>query len=84
VLLRREEAEDRAGPREPGEVTGLPQVQRQEALPAGLSWVDEVLGDAVRTIATEAFVPTPGPQCDYCSFRRSCPAQAIEGRQVIS
>ena len=83
VFLRREEAEDRAGPRAPGAPTGRPQVQRQEALPAGRSWIDELIGDAVRTIATEAFVPTPGPGCDYCSFRRACPA-LVEGRQVVT
>ncbi|OHV54300.1 ATP-dependent DNA helicase [Pseudofrankia sp. BMG5.36] len=83
VLLRRDADGDRAGPREPGEPTGSPQVQRQEALPAGRAWVDELLGQAVRTIATETFAPTTGPNCDYCSFRRSCPAWPAEGRQVV-
>ncbi|ONH33866.1 DNA helicase UvrD [Pseudofrankia asymbiotica] len=83
VLLRRDADGDRAGPREPGEPTGSPQVQRQEALPAGRAWVDELLGQAVRTITTETFVPTKGPGCDYCSFRRSCPAWPAEGRQVV-
>ncbi|ADP78834.1 ATP-dependent helicase [Pseudofrankia inefficax] len=83
VYLRREANEDRAGPGAPGGPTGLPQVQRQDALPPGRSWIDELVGDAVRTITTEAFVPTPGPGCDYCSFRRACPA-FVEGRQVVT
>ena len=83
VHLRRDADGDRLGPREPGERAGSPQVQRQEALPAGRSWVDELLGQAVHTISTETFAPTPGPACDYCSFRRSCPAWPTEGRQVI-
>jgi superfamily I DNA/RNA helicase/RecB family exonuclease len=83
VYLRRDGNEDRTGPGAPGEPTGLPQVQRQEALPPGRSWIDELVGDAVRTITTETFVPTPGPGCDYCSFRRACPA-FLEGRQVVT
>jgi superfamily I DNA/RNA helicase/RecB family exonuclease len=83
VYLRREANEDRAGPGAPGGPTGLPQVQRQDALPPGRSWIDELVGDAVRTITTEAFSPTPGPGCDYCSFRRACPA-FVAGRQVVT
>ncbi|MBL7524406.1 PD-(D/E)XK nuclease family protein, partial [Frankia sp. CNm7] len=83
VHLRRDADGDRTGPREPGEPAGPPQIQRQEALPAGRSWVDELLGQAVRTITTETFAPTPGPSCDYCSFRRSCPAWPAEGGQVV-
>ncbi len=83
VYLRREDGEDRTGPGAPGDPTGRPQIQRQDALPAGRSWIDELVGDAVRTIATEAFAPTPGPGCDYCSFRRACPA-LVEGRQVVT
>jgi CRISPR/Cas system-associated exonuclease Cas4 (RecB family) len=45
--------------------------------------VDELLGDAVRTISTETFAPTTGPGCDYCSFRRCCPAWPVDGRQVV-
>ena len=83
VHLRRDADGDRAGPRGPGEPAGPPQVQRQEALPTGQSWVDELLGDAVRTISTETFAPTTGPGCDYCSFRRCCPAWPVDGRQVV-
>lgn len=83
VYLRRDGNEDRTGPGAPGDPTGLPQVQRQDALPPGRSWIDELVGDAVRTITTETFVPTPGPGCDYCSFRRACPA-FVEGRQVVT
>ncbi|MCM3926110.1 PD-(D/E)XK nuclease family protein, partial [Frankia sp. AiPs1] len=72
-----------AGPRLPGEAPGPPEVQAQEALPAeGPTWMDDVLGEAVRTIDAEAFRPTPGEHCTMCTFQPSCPARP-EGRQVI-
>ncbi|WP_261564816.1 ATP-dependent helicase [Frankia gtarii] len=83
VQLRRDAGGAGAGPRLPGEAPGPPEVQAQEALPAeGPTWMDEVLGDAVRTIDAEAFRPTPGEHCTMCTFQTSCPARP-EGQQVI-
>lgn len=83
VQLRRDAGGAGAGPRLPGEAPGPPEVQAQEALPAeGPTWMDEVLGEAVRTIDAEAFRPTLGEHCTMCTFQTSCPARP-EGRQVI-
>lgn len=83
VQLRRDAGGAGVGPRLPGEAPGPPEVQAQEALPAeGPTWMDDVLGEAVRTIDAEAFRPTPGEHCTMCTFQTSCPARP-EGRQVI-
>lgn len=82
VQLRRDAGGDARGPRLPGEPPSAPEVQRQDPLGDGRTWMDELLADAVRVIATESFRPTPGDACTMCSFRRSCPAQP-EGEQVI-
>nr|WP_041939814.1 MULTISPECIES: ATP-dependent DNA helicase [Frankia] len=83
VQLRRDAGGTGAGPRLPGEAPGPPEVQAQEALPAeGPTWMDDVLGEAVRTIDAEAFRPTPGEHCTMCTFQTSCPTRP-EGRQVI-
>lgn len=83
VHLRRDAGGDSLGPRLPDEQPAPPEVQRQEPLPAeGRAWIDDLLQDAVRTITSESFRPTPGDACTMCSFRRSCPARP-EGEQVI-
>ncbi len=61
-----------------------PKVQFQEALAdTGPTWVEVRLGEAARTLRTEAFVATVGPTCRYCAYRSTCPAQP-EGEQVVT
>ena len=59
-----------------------PKVPQQQALSAGLNWVDDLLDTAVRRILRESFPPTPQEHCERCTFRRCCPAQP-DGRQVV-
>jgi superfamily I DNA/RNA helicase/RecB family exonuclease len=61
---------------------GGPKVPQQAALPAGRTWVEELLETAVRRVLQESFPPTPQERCDRCAFRRCCPAQP-DGRQVV-
>ncbi|EFC81514.1 ATP-dependent DNA helicase [Parafrankia sp. EUN1f] len=83
VHLRRDAGGESLGPRLPDEQPAPPEVQAQEALPTdGRVWIDDLVEDAVRTITSESFRPTPGDACTMCSFRRSCPARP-EGEQVI-
>uniref|UniRef100_UPI0003790B43 ATP-dependent helicase n=1 Tax=Parafrankia elaeagni TaxID=222534 RepID=UPI0003790B43 len=82
VQLRRDTGGESLGPRLPGEEPAPPEVQRQEALPAGRAWIDDLLETAVETVTTESFRPVPGDACTMCSFRRCCPARP-EGEQVI-
>ncbi|WP_018502238.1 ATP-dependent helicase [Parafrankia discariae] len=82
VQLRRDAGGDNTGPRLPAEEPGPPEVRRQEALPGGRAWIDDMVENAVRTVTTESFRPTPGEGCTMCSFRRCCPGRP-EGEQVI-
>lgn len=59
-----------------------PKVPQQPALPAGRTWVEDLLDTAVRRVLSESFPPTPQERCDRCEFRRCCPAQP-DGRQVV-
>jgi superfamily I DNA/RNA helicase len=83
VHLRLDAGGDASAPRLPGEAPGAPRVQAQEPLPAeGPTWMDEVIGHAVRVIDAEAFRPSAGDHCTMCTFQASCPARP-EGRQVV-
>jgi hypothetical protein len=42
--------------------------------------VKERVVQALRSIDTGAFDPTPGPQCTYCDFKAFCP----EGREWLA
>jgi superfamily I DNA/RNA helicase/RecB family exonuclease len=63
---------------------GRPDVQQQAQLPdqAG-TWVEELLARALRHVVEERFPATPHKGCDFCPFRRCCPAWP-DGRQVVS
>lgn len=67
----------------PRKATG-PKVVRQDALgPPGTHPAEEVLDLAVRRVASEHFPAVVGPRCQYCNFKRSCPADPY-GQQVVS
>jgi len=59
-----------------------PKVQPQESIAADSGWIEGLLAEAADRIVGERFLPTVGPACDHCSFRRSCSGQP-EGRQVV-
>ncbi|WP_225446764.1 ATP-dependent DNA helicase [Streptacidiphilus sp. PB12-B1b] len=59
-----------------------PKVQPQPALGEDPGWIEGLLAEAADRVVNERFVPTVGPACDHCSFRRSCSGQP-EGRQVV-
>ena len=61
---------------------GGPKVPQQAPLPAGRTWVEELLEQAVVRVVGESFPPTPQERCDRCAFRVACPAQP-DGRQVV-
>jgi hypothetical protein len=54
-------------------------VRTQEPVDVGVAAAR--LGDVVEEMAASGFEARPGPQCDYCSVRRCCPAQP-EGAEV--
>ena len=61
-----------------------PKVIRQDALgEPGTHPAEDVLDLAVRRVASEHFPAIIGPQCQYCTFKRSCPADPY-GQQVVS
>jgi RecB family exonuclease len=61
-----------------------PKVQFQDALgDESPSWIELKLGAAAQVLRTELFPACVGPQCRYCDFRTSCPAQ-FDGAQVVS
>ena len=63
---------------------GGPKIIRQAALgPPGTHPAEDTLETAVRRIAAERFPAVVGPQCQYCVFKRSCPADPY-GQQVVS
>ncbi|MCU1622795.1 MAG: UvrD/REP helicase [Frankiales bacterium] len=62
---------------------GGPKVPKQAALPAGPTWVEQLIEKAVVRVLGESFPPTPQERCDRCAFRVACPAQP-DGRQVVS
>ncbi len=47
------------------------------------TWVHQRLRDAAELIVAERFDARLGPQCRWCAFRNSCPAQPV-GRQVVA
>ena len=59
-----------------------PDVQVQEAIGAGPTWVDDALTVADAAVRAETFVARPGDSCRFCAFRRACPA-SDEGREVL-
>ena len=59
-----------------------PKVQAQPSLVDDSGWIEGLLAEAADRIVNERFVPTVGPGCDHCSFRRSCTGHP-EGRQVV-
>ena len=46
-------------------------------------WTQEMLDNAVDTMASASFAATPGPYCGGCPVASSCPARA-EGARVVS
>ncbi|HEX3706643.1 MAG TPA: ATP-dependent DNA helicase [Mycobacteriales bacterium] len=58
-------------------------VQRQNALGAEDSWVDDLVGGIAGSVRAEAFPARPNDGCGYCRFRTSCPSHD-EGGQVIT
>lgn len=62
---------------------GRPSVRLQDPLPPAPSWVDELLQRTRETLREEQFPARPGPHCERCPFRSSCPAQD-EGTPVIA
>ena len=66
------------------DVRGRVKVQHQPPPGDGDTWAgDEQLARTVRTIRSEDFPATPGPACEYCDVRTSCPAQP-EGASIVS
>jgi len=62
---------------------GLPQVQRQAALPAeSLTWADDLIDRTAKGIRGESFPARPGSVCGSCAFQSSCPAQPAGGQVV--
>jgi superfamily I DNA/RNA helicase/RecB family exonuclease len=62
---------------------GVPQVQRQDALPGDdETWVHDLLSGAAAAIRAESYPARPDDDCDRCPFRGSCPAHPAGG-QVI-
>ena len=59
-----------------------PKVQAQPSIADDSGWIEGLLVEAADRIVNERFVPTVGPGCDHCSFRRSCTGHP-EGRQVV-
>ena len=60
-----------------------PKVLEQPAVgPAGSHLAELAMERAVERIADERFPAIVGPQCQYCTFRRSCPADGL-GQQVV-
>ncbi|QMU67756.1 ATP-dependent DNA helicase [Streptacidiphilus sp. P02-A3a] len=59
-----------------------PKVQGQPSIADDSGWIEGLLVEAADRIVNERFVPTVGPGCDHCSFRRSCTGHP-EGRQVV-
>jgi len=59
-----------------------PKVQQQASIADDSGWIEDLLAQAADRIVGERFVPTVGPGCDHCSFRRSCTGHP-EGRQVV-
>lgn len=55
-----------------------PKVQEQPKLDP--AWVPEVLGAALDTVRSEAFVAVAGSHCGYCPMKAVCPVRP-EGRQ---
>jgi ATP-dependent exoDNAse (exonuclease V) beta subunit len=51
--------------------------------PPPATWVHQRLADAATLIRTERHEARVGPDCRFCAFRGSCPAQPA-GRQVVS
>ncbi|MGD9956245.1 MAG: PD-(D/E)XK nuclease family protein, partial [Candidatus Nanopelagicales bacterium] len=62
--------------------TGLPAVQEQAPLGEGRTWVDDAVQAAEERVRAELFVARPGTQCQFCDFRRACPA-GDEGKEVL-
>ncbi len=59
-----------------------PRVQPQPALGDDPGWIEGLLAEAADRVVNERFVPSVGPGCDHCAFRRSCTGHP-EGRQVV-
>ncbi len=74
VYLRRPAPYNRPGP----QVIEQPAIGEPGDHPAEVA-----IGRAVELIAGERFPAIVGPQCQYCTFRRSCPADAL-GQQVVT
>ena len=59
-----------------------PQVQSQEAIGEGVTWVDLALADADGSVRREAFPARRGDACRICDMKAVCPAYA-EGSEVL-
>ena len=59
-----------------------PKVQPQPGLGDDPGWIEGLLAEAADRVVNERFVPSVGPGCDHCAFRRSCTGHP-EGRQVV-
>jgi RecB family exonuclease len=60
-----------------------PEVQEQEALGEGPTWVDDELAGAETHVRREDFPARPGDACRMCDFRVACPS-GPEGREVLA
>jgi RecB family exonuclease len=84
---------DPADPTDPGgaelvhlrkDVRGAVKVQHQPPPGADEGFAgDEQLARAVRLVRAESFPATPGPACEHCDVRTSCPAQP-DGASIVS
>ena len=59
-----------------------PDVQAQDGIGEGVTWVDVALETADHRVREERFPAQPGDACRVCPFRRACPA-SDEGREVL-
>jgi RecB family exonuclease len=60
-----------------------PQVQQQEPIGDGVTWVDLAITDAERVVRRETFAARPGEAtCRMCDVKVACPAYD-EGREVL-
>ncbi|HEX8002503.1 MAG TPA: ATP-dependent DNA helicase [Mycobacteriales bacterium] len=62
---------------------GVPQVQRQEALPPGEdTWADTMMSGVADSVRDERYAARPDDDCDRCPVRGACPAHPAGGQVV--